>query len=457
MRPYKANNHFSDNGYWSKAIAAGPVNALPGYILGGLAWFAVPWLCATTMGLAALALESNPVFPTYPARMAAVDVSAGLVLPNAAVALLGKGGAAATLLLIFMAVTSAMSAELIAVSGIVTYDIYKGYINPYASGARLIGVSHTSCVVYAFALAGFSTALHYIGISMVCHILCASTPRRLRTNQPQGYLYLLMGVIVSSAVLPTALTLLWRNQSRLAATLSPPLGLACSLTAWLVTAKQLYGELSVASTGANYPMLAGNVVALLSPCLFCPLLTLLSGPQRYDWVSMREIRKADDSAIVRSASVSVTTAAVTTAPDTTYDADEAAESRMLARAGRVARWVTLGLTLALLILWPMPMYGTGYIFSKAFFTGWVAVAIIWIFCSAGAVAVYPVWEGRHTSARVLRCIISELSGRGNPAAAARMRVVEGVGADGEGKGSGDEGEAGVTVVKGASHTIVEKS
>jgi len=64
------------------------------------------------MGLSALALEDNPVFPTYPNRMATADVTAGLVLPQAAVALLGTGGAAATLLLIFMAVTSAMYAEL---------------------------------------------------------------------------------------------------------------------------------------------------------------------------------------------------------------------------------------------------------------------------------------------------------------------------------------------------------
>ena len=98
--------------------------------MGGLAWFAIPWLCATTMGLAAVALESNPVFPTYPNRLPAAQVSAGLVLPNAAVAMLGKGGAGASLLMIFMAVTSAMSAELIAVSSIFTYDIYQGYINP---------------------------------------------------------------------------------------------------------------------------------------------------------------------------------------------------------------------------------------------------------------------------------------------------------------------------------------
>jgi Na+/proline symporter len=40
------------------------------------------------------------------------DVSAGLVLPYAAVALLGKGGAVATLLIVFMAVTSASTSPL---------------------------------------------------------------------------------------------------------------------------------------------------------------------------------------------------------------------------------------------------------------------------------------------------------------------------------------------------------
>jgi urea-proton symporter len=112
-------------GYYNKAIAAHPVSALPGYIMGGLSWFAIPWLCATTMGLSALALEGNPAFPTYPNRMSDAQISAGLVLPNAAVALLGQGGAVCTLLMVFMAVTSASSAELIAVSTIFTYDIYK--------------------------------------------------------------------------------------------------------------------------------------------------------------------------------------------------------------------------------------------------------------------------------------------------------------------------------------------
>ena len=135
--------------------------------MGGLSWFAIPWLCATTMGLSALALENNPIFPTYPQRIPTADVTAGLVLPYAAVALLGKGGAAASLLLIFMAVTSASSAELIAVSSIWTYDLYQTYINPKASGKFLIRMSHVSCVVYSIIMASFSTGLFYAGVGMV--------------------------------------------------------------------------------------------------------------------------------------------------------------------------------------------------------------------------------------------------------------------------------------------------
>jgi Na+/proline symporter len=41
LTQYKGNfgTVFCDNAYYNKAIAASPVHALPGYIMGGLAWF----------------------------------------------------------------------------------------------------------------------------------------------------------------------------------------------------------------------------------------------------------------------------------------------------------------------------------------------------------------------------------------------------------------------------------
>ena len=389
---------FCDNGYYNKAIAASPVHALPGYIMGGLSWFAIPWLAATTMGLSALALESNPVFPTFPNRMDPNDVTAGLVLPDAAVALLGSGGAAATLLLIFMAVTSAMSAELIAVSSIWTYDIYQTYINPTASGRRLIYMSHSACVIYAIIMASFSTGLYYAGISM-------------------GYLYLMMGVIISSAVLPAACTLVWNKQNWAAATFTPVLGLICSLIAWLVTAKKEGGSLSVASTGANNPMLAGNVVALLSPLIFILTLTYAFKPQNYDWISMKAIRKGDDSDLAAAAHMDLE---LIPGESRHSDNEEREEQHKLLRAGKIARWLTVFLTLALLIVWPMPMYGSNYVFSKPFFTGWVTVGILWLFFSAFCVGLYPLWEGRKTSSRTLKLIFLDVTGKKKPSPHGRV-------------------------------------
>lgn len=383
---------FLDNGYYNKAIAASPVHALPGYILGGLSWFAIPWLTATTMGLSALALESNPRFPTYPDRMSEADVSAGLVLPYAAVALLGKGGAIATLLIVFMAVTSATSSELIAVSSIFTYDLYRTYFKPDASGKRLIWISHCIVVGYAIFIASFSVGLHYAGISM-------------------GYLYLMMGVIISSAVLPATLTLTWSGQNKWAAALSPLLGLAFALIAWLVTAKKECGDLGVSCTGSNNPMLAGNVVALLSPAIIIPILTFAFGLQHYDWKSMMLIRQGDDHDLAVAAHLDLENIP---GGHVETSAEFEAEQRKLSRAGKISKTMTIILTLAFLVLWPMPMYGSGYIFSRQFFTGWVVVGIIWIFCSLFAVGLFPIYEGRKTLAETVTFIFRDITGNYHP-------------------------------------------
>ncbi|KAL2121675.1 hypothetical protein VTJ04DRAFT_2130 [Mycothermus thermophilus] len=382
---------FLDNGYYNKAIAASPVHALPGYIIGGLCWFAIPWLTATAMGLSALALENTPLFPTYPERMADADISAGLVLPYAAVALLGKGGAVATLLIVFMAVTSATSSQLIAVSTIITYDLYRTYFNPAASGKRLIYMSHTFVVLYGLFIATFAVGLWYAGISM-------------------GYLYLLMGVIISAAVLPATLTLIWSGQNKWAAALSPILGLVCSLTAWLVTAKKQCGELTVACTGANNPMLAGNVAALLSPIVFIAIFTLIFGLDKYDWKSMLEIRKGDDHDLAEEAGLDLEDI-----PGGRETSDQTEENlKKLEKASKISKTVTVIMTLCFLVLWPMPLYGTGYIFSKKFFTGWVTVGIIWIFGSFFGVGLFPIWESRKTFGRTVKYMFLDITGKSHP-------------------------------------------
>jgi urea-proton symporter len=264
--------------------------------------------------------------------------------------------------------------------------MHRTYFKPDASGKRLILMAHLGVIGFGIFMAGFSTGLYYIGISM-------------------GYLYLLMGVIVSSAVIPATLTLMWKRQNTIAATATPVLGLICSLTAWLVTAKTESGTFSVLSTGANNPMLAGNVVSLLSPLIFIPILTYGFGPENYDYESMKSIRRCDDTDVAFEANV-----VLELVPDAfnSSEAQERDEQSQLLRASKIAKGTTVAMTLVLLILWPMPLYGTGYIFSQQFFTGWVVVGIVWLFFSLCCVGLFPLWEGRNSMAFTFKAVLFDL-------------------------------------------------
>ncbi|CAF1522980.1 unnamed protein product [Adineta ricciae] len=369
---------FLDNGYYNKAIAASPMACLPGYILGGLAWFAVPFLVATTMGLAAVALQNHPAFPTYPNRLRSHDVSAGLVLPAAAVTLLGKGGAIASMALIFMACTSAMSAQLISVSSIVTYDIYRTYMNKAASGKKLIYVSHVSVVIFGLVMSAASIGLYYIDINM-------------------GYLYSMMGIIISSAVIPGALTLMWKKQSKVAVCISPIIGFACAMTAWFTATKFIYGTISIETSGADITMLVGNVVALFSPVLFVPIFSFIApDPTPYDFTSMKEIKLIDDGPNHN--------------PQITPEEAERGVIH-LTRKLRIARILAIFLTSCFVLIWPWPMYGSAYVFSEAFFTGWVILGIVWMLLSFGIVGIYPLIEGYDTVITVCRNLFIDIQQR----------------------------------------------
>src|SRR3981189_219364 len=163
----------------------------------------------------------------------------------------------------------------------------RTYLDPDASGKGLIHMAHVCVIGFGVFMAGLSTGLYYIGISM-------------------GYLYLLMGVIISSAVLPITLTLMWKRMNWMAAVFSPILGFAGSVGSWLGTAKHDFGELTVASTGANNPMLVGNVVALLSPIVFVGVLTIIK-PDNYNFESMKANELDNDEDQLASADTEMQT------------------------------------------------------------------------------------------------------------------------------------------------------
>lgn len=193
-----------------------------------------------------------------------------------------------------------------------------------------------------------------------------------------------------------------------------------------MTAQKDGGEFTVATTGANNPMLAGNAVALLSPLVFVPILTYALGTQNYDWQSMKAIRRGNDHDLAIAVNVDLERIP---GEERRAIEKEQEEQDKLFKASRIARWLTLFMAISFLVLWPMPMYGSGYIFSKKLFTGWVVVGILWMFCSAFCVGIYPLWEGRATSMRTFKAIFGELTGKGKPSRQAMVVEGEGEGTD----------------------------
>lgn len=168
-------------------------------------------------------------------------------------------------------------------------------------------------------------------------------------------------------------------------------------------------------------MLAGNVAALLSPLIFVPFFTYVFGPQNYDYESMRSIRKIDDTDVAAAAHVDLELVP----GEARHSADESEEeTRRLNRAALYSRTLTIFMALSFLILWPIPMYGSAYVFSKKFFTGWVVVGIMWLFGTIFGVVVFPLYEGRASIVRVVRMMSLDLVGR-------RPRVYRGTKAGGD--------------------------
>jgi SSS family transporter len=397
---------FMDNGYWQKAISASPASALPGYVLGGLGWIAIPVVVSTTMGLACRALESSPSFPYYPGLTTA-QVDAGLVLPATAYTLLGKGGAVASLLLVFMAFTSAMSAEVISVSSIFTYDIYRSYMNPRASGKQLMWANYISVSGFTLCMIGFGIGLHYSDVSL-------------------GFLYNFMGVIIASSVIPATLTLFWSRQTLLAAAVSPIIGSVVALIGWIAAAKGLYGAVTYDNLFMDNVMLTGNLLALLVPGIFSPLFTFVFPGEPFDFNLLRKsIHRVDETEEIMEAEGELplgddekNLAPVTSVATIGKRLAESEKERLLmeetahlAKASKYAGYLTIFLFLALIIVWPMPMYGSGYIFSKKFFTGWIVVWIIWLFFTSFLVCLFPLWQGRHGIYTTLRGIYWDLTGQ----------------------------------------------
>ncbi|XP_019445200.1 PREDICTED: urea-proton symporter DUR3 [Lupinus angustifolius] len=342
---------FVDNGYWVSAIAARPSSTHKGYLLGGLVWFAVPFSLATALGLGALALDL-PINESEAGR--------GLVPPATAVALMGKGGSILLLTMLFMAVTSAGSSELIAVSSLCTYDIYRTYINPNASGKKILNVSRGAVLGFGCFMGFLAVILNKVGVSL-------------------GWMYLAMGVLIGSAVLPIAFMLLWRKANAIGAILGTIFGCVLGIITWLSVTQIEYGKINLDTTGRNAPMLAGNLVSILTGGAVHAICSML-WPQNYDWSTTKKITVVEKE-------------------KTDLPTEEFKEEKLIKAKAWIVKW-GVGFTVLIVILWPILSLPAGE-FSKGYFYFWAVIAIAWGTIGSAVIIILPITESWETIQNVI--------------------------------------------------------
>jgi len=350
---------FVDQAYWQRAIAAQPSSTVRGFLLGGMCWFSIPFTLATTMGLTAVALGVS---------LTPEQVQLGLTVPAAASVMMGEVGAIMVLVMLFMAVTSAGSAELIAVSSLITYDVYRTYSNPAATGKQLLKVSRTVIVIFGLGMGVLAGILLGMGLSL-------------------GFVYLAMGILIGSAVIPIALTITWSKTTRAGAVAGALIGVMLALLTWTsVAASEANGVVDIASLGGAFPMLYGNVVAILSSGFICIVISLAQN-KKYDWAEMNTHMKIVEGDMSDQVKAEI--------------AQAAQDEETLKKAFKFSVKGGGILTIICVIVWPLPLFFSGYVFDIGFYGMWVGIAIVWVSIAAFTIICMPIYEARGGFAKVL--------------------------------------------------------
>ncbi|CAK7898530.1 urea active transporter [[Candida] anglica] len=391
-----------DSSFWQKSFSADLKSSVPGYIIGGSVAFANPWALGTIVGLASIILEDSPSFPTYPRQMTSFEVNSGFGLPYVLKAVLGDGALGALLLVIYLAVTSTVSAQMISVSSIISFDIYKKYIKPDAKNKQLIRISHLGVISFGLFAAGFSVMLHFVGVDMTW----------------MGYFY---SMLICPGVIPLVLTLTWSRQTTLAAFLSPIIGMVAGISVWLSTAYALYGEVTIITTGAQLPCLYGSLTTILLPGIVSVLISLTINPYTFDWNKFKEVdilvvddEEESDSVQISSGSSSSSDIPISKQNDVGFEVIDVSnedeekaqvgtseEDRIISLYYKLAYGSTVFTLLLTWVAWPMPLY-RDWIFSRTFFFGWTTVSLLWLYLAFIVVGLFPLWDGRHELSKVFK-------------------------------------------------------
>ncbi|RCK59165.1 Urea active transporter [Candida viswanathii] len=410
----------ADQAYLQRAVAADPKITSKAYFFGALCWFVIPVSMGTSLGLGARALSVYPDFPS----LSDFEVGQGLPAVATVTYLLGRSGAAMMLVMIFFSVATSFAGELIATSTLISYDIYKRYFKPDATPKQVVIASKIA--VFGWAIFSSVLASIFYGAARIS----------------MGWLFNFLGCATASGVFPIALSFTWKDLNKAGAVGGSIGGMILAFIVWLVTCKTYTGAITVDNLSNQWVSFAGNVTALVMGGLISISLSLI-WPANFDFektrnrtslvkdardetqggsrIEVNEIhgRSLDDYEEKKARSVNVGSSkdsdlqvdsdAQVNSPDThsdlDMDLDVAIDHTYLDREFKKYAILVGVLAVILVIIIPVGLGASPYVFSPGFLLGYVIIIIIWLFFSMFYVVVWPLVESRDSIWRITKEVL----------------------------------------------------
>ncbi len=341
---------FLDQTYWQRAIAVNYKSVGSCFFTAGLVWFALPLCIATALGVGGLALGINVGDSTTIAPLTAYHMS-------------GDVGGIAFLVMLFMAIISTGNSESVAVSSLIANDIYRLHMRPQATDKQILRVSRFTTGLFGIVTGIFSVFLFSIGVQVY-------------------FLYLAMGIFLSSGIFPVILGVMWKRLSSFGAFWGTLLGFMSGIIVWLIMASVQEEGSFFEAMSKMVPIVCANcsvvfvsgIVCLIDGCLLHKNqfdFTILqhkigSFLRKQEMKDMKEIKPVAKRAYFENINLYFRT------------------------DGRKIILLAIYSSLLMGVFFPAVMYFSGFTFSEGFFSYWIIGTLVWLMFSAGYTILIPI-------------------------------------------------------------------
>merc|ERR1712224_1128187 len=150
-------------------------------------------------------------------------------------------------------------------------------------------------------------------------------------------------------------------------------GFILAMIGWTGQAASEFGEVKYATLMSDWPWVVGNLCGILGGTAIAWLGSLIAPDKTFQWSMLNDrIALVDD---------------VEPPKDSNLETDVKLEVQV-----KIAIWASIGLTIFLLVLWPIPMHGSTGVLSESGFSTWVAFEILWALIGGLVIIIMPLIE-----------------------------------------------------------------